>query len=100
MATKMASTKKKIPSTAKGMPYAAPNRPMSLGHSRPSSNGEDRARHRAHREEHCGDLRPTFGQQHGLVVVPPKAPVVGEQHEEREGDPERDQDDVEAQGEG
>lgn len=34
---KMDSTKKKIPSMLNGMPKAAPNRPISPGHSRPSS---------------------------------------------------------------
>ena len=38
MARKMASRKKKIPSTANGMPYAAPNRSISRGHSSPISN--------------------------------------------------------------
>ena len=37
-ATKIASTKKNSPSTANGMPYAAPKVPMSRGHSSPSSN--------------------------------------------------------------
>ena len=35
---KIASTKKKIPSTANGTPNAAPNRPMKVGHSNPNSN--------------------------------------------------------------
>src|SRR4051795_6306529 len=38
MATKMASRKKNSPSIAKGIPKAAPNRPISPGQSSPSSN--------------------------------------------------------------
>src|SRR5215467_5484482 len=34
---KIASRKKKIPSTENGMPMVAPNRPISPGHSRPIS---------------------------------------------------------------
>jgi hypothetical protein len=37
MATKIASTKKNSPSTANGIPKAAPYRPISPGHSSPSS---------------------------------------------------------------
>jgi len=38
MAMKIASVKKNSPSTANGMPNAAPNFSMKLGHRRPNSN--------------------------------------------------------------
>jgi hypothetical protein len=53
-----------------------------------------------HREQHRGHLRPALGEYQRVAVSAADAPVVGEHHEEREGHPERHQDDVEAQREG
>src|SRR4051794_35890785 len=38
IATKIASRKKQIPSTAKSTPKTSPNRPVNAGHSSPNSN--------------------------------------------------------------
>ena len=60
---------------------------------------EHRARDRAHREGHGGHLRPPLREPQRDGVVLAQAAVVRDQHQRREGDAERRQDDVEPQRE-
>src|SRR5262249_61529805 len=51
-------------------------------------------------ERDGGHLRPALRQLERHRVLPTQADVVGDQHHRREGDSERGEDDVEAEGEG
>src|SRR3954449_13479609 len=55
--------------------------------------------HRPDGEEDGGDLRPAAGQHERLLVALAQPAPVGDEHQERERDAERHQDDVEAQRE-
>ena len=65
----------------------------------PELEGEDGPGHRADRERHRHRLRPALREPQRVRIVAAQAPVVGDQHHRRQRNPQRRQDDVEAERE-
>ena len=96
---KIASTKKKIPSSSEGGPEDLPETAHELGPEETHLERQDGAGDRADREQHGSDLRPALRETESVVVVPTESDVVGRQDDRGERDAERGQDDVKAERE-
>jgi hypothetical protein len=99
MATKIASVKKNSPSKANGTPNASPPLTHETRPQQAELEGEHGAGDGADRERHRHVLRPALGQLERLGIVVLDAAVVGHEGHERPRHPERNEDDVEGEGE-
>ena len=96
---KMASRKKKSPSTANGMPNAAPKRPMKVGHNNPNSN----VRTVPVTAPTANVTAMYFDQRCASSLASASSRLIArqvrDQRHERPRDAERHEDDVEGEGE-